>query len=402
MVYSHFMNSSRNSNPENATNYNITTSVQCQICHINSVKTDDGNKAIAVVSHYGTKEKLIDSFNCRYCHVDKHNRDDWGNATLIDRNRTGLIAFEKEKNLLKVSEGESVYLGEGYYLKLIEITPLRDDVMIQILKGDMIVDETALAAGVLYKYEKDLIIDNSTVKTPIILVNITSIFKGTTGFIQFEGFRIKKVHNEVESRNNTNCLACHLSRFPSEKRRYTVIDREFKENSRDNIFYSQLYVDFNPENKSKIYFSDEDSVIAQLLNGETDISIPKLQKLLKEGDTWNLADNYALKLNEVSTESEMAWLTLTINGTVVEDSTVPLGYQFNYTPGLKYKEGSINNITVFSANVSAIFQGTPNFVILTDVYGISPKVIKTYENSTLFGYNNSWLWPGEKLTIGKK
>ncbi len=401
MVYSHFRNASLNSNPENATNYNITTSARCQECHINSVVMNDGKQALAVVSHYGTKDELVDSFNCRYCHLDKDNSEDWGDATLIDRNRTGLIELEKERNLLKVSEGESVYLGEGYYLKLKEITPMRDEVIIQVLKGDMIVDETALGAGVLYKYETELIIDNSKVKTPVIILNITSIFKGTSGFIQFEGFRIKKVHNERESRNNTNCLACHLSRYSGEKKRYIVIDREYKENSSDNIFYSELFVDFNQDNKSKIYFSDEDSIIAQFLNGGKYFSYPKLQKYLKEGDTWNIADNYALKLNEVSTESKLAWMNLTINGAVVEDAAVPLGYRFNYTPGLKYKDASINNITVFTANVSAISQGAPNFVILTGVYGISPQVVKITSNSTLFGYNSSWLIPGETLSIGK-
>ncbi|MDD5615883.1 MAG: S-layer protein domain-containing protein [Candidatus Methanoperedens sp.] len=401
MVYSHFMNASLNSNPENATNYNITTSARCQECHINSVVMNDGKQALAVVSHYGTKDELVDSFNCRYCHLDKENSEDWGDATLINRNRTGLIELEKERNLLKVSDGESVYLGEGYYLKLKEITPMRDDVIIQVLKGDMIVDETALGAGILYKYETELIIDNSKVKTPVIILNITSIFKGTSGFIQFEGFRIKKVHNERESRNNTNCLACHLSRYSGEKKRYIVIDREYKENSSDNIFYSELFVDFNQDNKSKIYFSDEDSIIAQFLNGGKYFSYPKLQKYLKEGDTWNIADNYALKLNEVSTESKLAWMNLTINGAVVEDAAVPLGYRFNYTPGLKYKDASMNNITVFTANVSAISQGAPNFVILTGVYGISPQVVKITSNSTLFGYNSSWLRPGETLSIGK-
>ncbi|MCG2736152.1 MAG: hypothetical protein L6282_07125, partial [Candidatus Methanoperedenaceae archaeon] len=211
----------------------------------------------------------------------------------------------------------------------------------------------------------------------------------------------RKVHSERESRNNTNCFACHLSRYSDEKKRFIVIDREEKDNSSDLIYYTSLFIDFISGNKSKIYYADEENVITQLQNGENFISYPNLQKLLKEGENWNIADNYALKLNEVSTESKNAWMTLTINGAVVEDTVVPLGNWFNYTPGLTYKDNSTTNISVFTAMVSAISQGIPNFVILSDVSAISPAIMKTYENSSLFGYNSSWLKPGDAITTGK-
>ncbi len=401
MVYSHFRNASSNSNPGNATNYNVTTSAGCQVCHMNSVVTKDNNPMLAIVSHYGSKDKLVDSFNCRYCHIDKDNSIDWGEATLINRNRTALIEFEKERNKLSVSEGGKIYLGEGYYLKLVEITATRDEALIQLFNGDRMVDETSLQQGRLYEYEAELTIDNSTIRTPVIKLNITSIFKGNKGFIQFEGFRIRKVHSERESRNNTNCFACHLYRYPGEKKRFIVIDREDKENSRDLIYYTSVFIDFISDNKSKIYSADEDNVITQLLKNEESISYPSLQKLLKEGETWNIADNYALRLNEVSTESKLAWMTLTINGVASEDAVITLGNWFNYTPGLAYKDGSKTNITVFTAKVSAISQGKPDFVILSDVSAISPAIMKITENSTLFGYNSSWLKPGDTITTGK-
>jgi hypothetical protein len=162
MVYSHFRNASRNSNPGNTTNYNVTTSAECQVCHINSVVTMDNDPALAIVSHYGSKDKLVDSFNCRYCHIDKDNSKDWGEAILINKNRTALIEFEKERNKLSVSEGEMIYLGEGYSLKLADITSTRDEALIQLFNEDRMVDETSLPAGRLYKYETDLVIDNSS------------------------------------------------------------------------------------------------------------------------------------------------------------------------------------------------------------------------------------------------
>ncbi|MBU4077106.1 MAG: hypothetical protein KKI06_10455 [Euryarchaeota archaeon] len=401
MVYSHFRNASSNSNPGNSTNYNVTTSAGCQVCHINSVVTKDNDPELAVVSHYGSKDELVDSFNCRYCHIDKDNSIDWGDAMLINRNRTALIELEKEQKKLSVAEGEKIYLGEGYYLKLVEITATRDEALIQLFNGERMVDETSLQQGRLYEYEAELTIDNSTTRTPVIKLNITSMFKGNKGFIQFEGFRIRKVHSERESRNNTNCFACHLSRYSDEKKRFIVIDREEKDNSSDLIYYTSLFIDFISGNKSKIYYADEENVITQLQNGENFSSYPNLQKLLKEGENWNIADNYALKLNEVSTESKNAWMTLTINGAVVEDTVVPLGNWFNYTPGLTYKDNSTTNISVFTAMVSAISQGIPNFVILSDVSAISPAIMKTYENSSLFGYNSSWLKPGDAITTGK-
>ncbi len=401
MVYSHFRNASMNGNPGNATNYNITTSAQCQTCHINSVVTDDGKPALAVVSHYGSKDKLVDSFNCRYCHINKENSDGWGSATLINRNRTALIEFEKERNKLTVSEGEKIYLGEGYYLKLVEIMSTRDEALIQLINGNVTVDETSLRAGRLYKYETELTIDNSTVKIPVIILNITSIFKGGRGFIQFEGSRIRKVHSDRESRNNSNCFACHFSRYSSEKKRYVIADKEEKGNSSSIIYYTSLFLDFKSENQSKIYFADDDNVLYQLNKGEKFISYPELQKILNEGETWNVADNYALSLNEVSTESRLAWLTLTINGAVAENTVVPLGSWLNYTPGLEYKDETRTNMTVFAAKVSAISQGNPNFVILSDVYAVSPAIMRTTENSTLFGYNASWLKPGDTITTGR-
>jgi len=39
------------------------------------------------------------------------------------------------------------------------------------------VDETSLPAGRLYEYETDLDIDNSSVRKPVIVLNITAIFK---------------------------------------------------------------------------------------------------------------------------------------------------------------------------------------------------------------------------------
>ncbi|SNQ62305.1 S-layer protein domain-containing protein [Candidatus Methanoperedens nitratireducens] len=399
MIYSHFQNASLNGNPNNATNYNISASAQCQACHINSIVKTDNNPDVALVSHYGSKDNLVDSFNCAYCHLDKDNSEDWGTATLVNKNRTGLVALERERNRFTVNRGDSAYLGGGYFLELVEVSTDADEAIIRVLKNYTTVDEVSLGIMTPYEYEEKVIIDNSTLKIPVITLNITSIFGSNNSFIQFEGHRSRKVHTDKESEDSA-CYACHLYRYSGEKERYIVIDRESKD-SYDEIYYTRVLVDFNPENKSKIYFNDDDYVFSQLRNNSGKyLSVPDKQKYLKEGETWNIADNYSLKVNEVSTDSKEAWLTLMINGSIAESRVVPLGSSLEYTPGIRYKVHTETNITVFTAKINHISQG-PNFVILGDVVALSPDIMKTTSNVTLFGYNASWFKPNDTFAVGR-
>lgn len=401
MVYSHFMNASQNDKSGNITSYNITASVPCQACHMNSLVRKDSSSAPALVSHYGSKNDLIDSFNCRYCHLDKDNSEDWGNAILINKNRTSLIELDRERNKFTVSEGERLYLGEGYSLKVLEISDKRGDALVQLQKGDDVVDEFLLSIGTQYKYEKDVTIDNSTLKTPVVILNITSIFTGTKGgFIEIEGFRSRKLHTERESRNNSACYACHLYRYSSEKQRYLVIDKESKD-PEDVLYYTSVFVDFRAENRSRIYFNDEDYVFSQLGNAGKFISSSSLQKYLKTGETWNIADKYSLTLREITTDSKEAWLVLMINNRTVKEELVKKGSTFEYTPGLGYKEFTETNVTVFTARIDAVSQGNPDFIILKDVTATSPAILKTTTNTTIYGYNASWFGVSDTFIVGR-
>jgi hypothetical protein len=400
MIYSHFRNSNLNNNPTNATNYNITTSVDCAQCHLNSIVKTEPYKASALVSHYGTTDSLVDSFNCRYCHLNKDNSEDWGNATLINKNRTSLIKINKEENKITVYEGEMSYLGEGYFLKLVEVSEKRDSALVQLIRNDSVEDEILLSKGIQYNYEKEIIIDNSTLKTPIIILNITSVFKGARSFIQFDGSRIRKVHTEKESNNNSACFACHLFRYTSGKQRYQVIDREYGEiQSKDSIYSIQVFLDFKQYNKSKLYVNDEDYVFNQS-SSDKFISYLTFQKVLKEGETWDIAQNYFLRLDGVSSNGEDVILTLRVND-IIEQQLIKSGTEFNYTPALRYREFWNTNVTIFSANVSAIGNENANYVILKDVVARSPIVDKTIANSTIMGFNASWLRPDNVFMVGR-
>jgi hypothetical protein len=400
MIYSHFRNASLNGNPNNVTNYNITTSEQCQNCHINSLVTTDNNSNLALVSHYGSKDNLIDSFNCVYCHLDKDNSEDWGNATLINKNRTGTIEVNKEKNNLTLFEGQTVYLGEGYSLKLIQISTLRGDALIQIMNKDIIVDQAMVGRDNPYTYEREVTIDNATFKTPAIIINIKSIFTGSKeNFITFEAFRPRKVHTENEN-NNSACFACHLYRNSNEKERYKVIDREAKDNGRDIIYYTGVLLDHKLENVSKIYSNDEDYVFGQLGTMGKFISVPHFQEYLEDGQIWQIADDYSLKFRASSMDRQ-AWLEFRINNDTVQEDVVTAGSVFTYEPGVRYKGYTDTNMTIFTANVSTVFLGQKDFIVLQDSQLLSAQVLKTTANTTQFGYNSSWLHPGDTFTLGK-
>jgi hypothetical protein len=401
MVYSHFQNASLNGNPNNVTNYNLTTTEQCQNCHINSLVITDNYTDLALVSHYASKDNLIESFKCTYCHLVKNNSEAWGNATLIYTNTTSLVELDKERNKLTAYEGQSIYLGDGYSMKVVEISTERSEALIQLLKNYGIVDETSLRVGVPYNYEEYITIDNGTFRTPIIILNITSIFKGASkSFIQFSGFRTARVHAET---NSTSCFACHLYRYSPEKGRYLVIDRDTKDDpNQDIIYYTNVLVDFISENKSKIYYNDDDYVLSQI---NTDygnfLTSPSPEKYLTEGETWDIGENVSLKLYDVATDSKQALLALMINNSVVEDWAVTSGSEFNYTRPIRYKGYEDTNVTIFSAKVASIAQANPNFVLLKDVVAISPWIRQTTANTTVSGFNSSWLFPNDTFIVGK-
>ncbi len=400
MIYAHFQNASLNNNPNNVTNYNITTTEQCQNCHINSLVTKDNHSNLALVSHYGSKDNLVDSFNCVYCHLNKDNSEDWGNATLLNKDRTGTIEVNKEKNNLTLFEGQTVYLGEGYSLKLIQISVLRGDALIQIMNKDIIVDQAMVGHGNPYTYEREVTIDNATFKTPAVTLRINSIFTGAKeSFITFEAFRPRKTHTEKEN-NNSACFACHLYRYSNEKERYEVIDREAKDNGRDIIYYTGVLLDHKLENMSKIYSNDEDYVFSQLGTMGKFISVPHFQQYLEDGQIWQIADDYSLKFKASSTDRQ-AWLEFRINNDTVEDDVVSAGSVFTYEHGVRYKEYTDTNMTILTANVSTVFLGQKDFIVLQDSQLLSTHVLKTTANTTQFGYNSSWLHPGDRFTLGK-
>lgn len=391
MIYSHFRNASLIDNPTNAFNSNVTTSNDCQGCHANSVNSQ-GRNINSTVSHFASGD-LFDSINCIYCHLNEDNSREWGNATLIYENRTALIELNRENNKFTAREGEYVDLGFGFILKILEVSSVRSSVLMELIKESIIVDKRLAGIG-NYTYEEYLTIDNGTEKVPVIVINITGIFKGNdTGFIQFEGFRLKRVHPEKKI---TSCYSCHVKAMP--KAKYRVIERVSSE--KDEIYYTKETANFTD---NKIF---DENVVLQLLGVLTDedkhVTIqPEKRRSLYEGQVWNISEGTSLVVRGVDTKSEVVILQLRTGNYFYED-IVNRGGIFEFTPQINYLGNQPKNITVFRARVSGIIQARPkNMVVIEDVVSLSPDIRKINANQTLAGYNTSWLWENSTISVGK-
>jgi len=391
MVYSHFKNASLNDNPTNILNYNVTTGNNCQECHVNSVYSQ-GRNINSTVSHYASSD-LPDTINCIYCHLNEDNSKKWGNATLIYENRTALVELDRKNNKFTAREGESLDLGSSFTLKVLEVSSVRESALIEIIKKNISVDKSLVSIG-NYTYEEYLTIDNVSIKVPLIVINVTGIFKGNdTGFIQFEGFRLKRVHPENKS---TSCYSCHV--YVTPKIKYKVIDRVSGE--KDEIYYTREMVNFS----DKWIFNEP--TILQLLQGLTDEDMhaniqPQMQKALYEGETWNISQDTSLVIKGVDTKNENVFLHLETGNYVYED-IVNRGDIFEFRPSINYLGNQPENITIFRAKVSGIVHATAKTrVILEDVVALSPDIKKILANQTLAGYNASWLWENSTINVGK-
>lgn len=393
MVYSHFKDAALNGNPENTTNFNISTKVPCESCHSNSL-TEAGENLNASVSHYATTGNLIGSMNCIYCHLDKDNSEKWGNATEINKNRTSMIELDKLNNKFTAREGEFVELGIGYRIKVTGISTKRGSANMELYKADALVDKGLVNTG-KYIYEEYRMVDNATTRIPVLILNITGMFvSDNESFIQFDGTRIKRLHYENKT---TSCYQCHFS-GDAVRRKYTVIDR-----IDDKLFYTEVF--FNSSDKNEFYQEQALRLLTNMTPADAHSDIERSKRMtLREGGKWELAGNYSFTLEGIDNKSASARFLLQAGG---NDSNyteiVERGNMFVYEPdmelGIERK-----NITLFRAKVAEIQAGTPGVVVLEDILALSPEIKEIEEindNTTISGYNTSWLWENDTFLTGR-
>ncbi|MCX9084434.1 MAG: hypothetical protein OIN87_06525, partial [Candidatus Methanoperedens sp.] len=390
MVYSHFRDAELNDNPTGALNYNVSVRSLCEDCHYNSLIEPDEPMSNSSVSHYASKDKLIESVNCIYCHLDEDNAIAWGNAIEINKNRTAMIQINRENNKFTAKVGEFIDIGIGYRIKVTGVSLDRGSAAIEIYKLDTLVDSGLVNIGE-YLYEEYLEINDSLVKTPVIVLNITDMFVSNNGsFIQFNGSRVKRVHPET---GTTSCISCHYKGNP-EKHKYVVIDRKD-----EDVYYTEII--FNSSDK-ELYDQEKFQKLLMTLtpfDEYLDIQRP-LRTPMKQGAPWDIGKDYRLTLREVATDSETALFDLEIGDRKYTD-IVRKGEQLEYNISINYLGYTNSEFTAFTATVKEIAQANPNIVILEDVKAISPDIMSVKENTTLYGYNTSWFWTDDTFMTGR-
>ncbi len=388
-VYSHFRDADLNNNPDNATSYNISTKASCEACHSNSL-TASGENLNASVAHYASSENLVDSMNCIYCHLDRDNAVKWGNAVEINKDRNSLVEMDRSKNKFTAYAGEFVDLGAGYRMKVTDVSVKGGSARIELYKVNEAVDTMLVNIPGRYIYEETRTINNASFRTLVIALNITGMFASVNeSLVQFEGFRIKRQHYENRT---TSCYLCHFS-ADSQKSKYIVIDRRG-----EYVYYTEVL--FNSSDKKEYDLEDALHILANETPSDihTDIERSK-SKTLREGEKWILSENYSLTLKDVSEAGESAQLLLEAGGKTYTNA-VRKGEVFDYEPEINYLGYQYRNITVFRAKVSEISQA-PGIVVLEDISALSPEIQKIKDNTTVNGYNTSWLWENDTFITGR-
>ncbi len=390
MIYSHFKNASMNSNPNNALNFNVSTQKDCEDCHANNAITRGINK-YSTSSHYASLE-LPESINCIFCHLNEDNSENWGSAALINKNKTSLVELDRVRNKFTLKAGQSLDLGSGFKLKLLEVSTDRN-ALIELFKNEISIDKIAVSSG-NYTYEETLNIDNSSVKVPVLVLNITGFFNsGNNSFIQFEGFRSKRVHEENKT---TSCYVCHVNSRP--KIKYKVLERV--DGNVDDIFYTEELVNFSDEKE----YDEADAfrILANLTDTDEHADIQSgTRKVLFVGEPWNISRDYRILIKETTMESDEAYMNIRAGNYSYED-IVKKGEFFEYRLSINFPGYQSKNITIFRAKVSEIIQAKPkNMIVLEYVLALSPEIKQIEENQTLEGYNASWLWENSILISGK-
>jgi hypothetical protein len=214
---------------------------------------------------------------------------------------------------------------------------------------------------------------------------------GNDSLIQFEGWRIKRVHPETKT---TSCYLCHYN-GGTVKQKYTVIDRVD-----EDLYYYEIL--FNSSDRKEYDQQEALKIIALLTPKDSfiDLGIPS-RKTLLQSQRWDIAKGFSLILDDVTSNSDSAAFTIEVGDRKYKD-IVMRGDILEYEFGINYLGYTYTNITVFRAKVSEILQGkTTNIVVLEDIVALSPDITKIDINSTIYGYNATWLWKNNTFMIGR-
>jgi hypothetical protein len=373
MVYEHFKDADMLDNPENSITSNISTTVGCDACHVNSIieTADPVTSSTYKVSHYGLTNELMaypDSIltDCVYCHEDTDNAEKWGDAIDPTDQESELICEDEKRTMYA---GNLWELRNGYILKVITVDLGGNNTFVRLIREGEVLDEAVVSGDKPFLYEETITEDNSTFDQTIVSINLTGVIMGEKGGVAtFEGRTIRRIHPETE---NAACYACHAEGY-ARNDRYTIVDRK-----ESVTYYTKVLLDFDDE-----------------VDGS---------KTLRSGEDWDLGDGFVLTVKYIDINGDLAMLELRENGVVVEDDVVNTSELFEYEKDIS----RLTDVCIFRANVSGVFRSHgDDLVVLDGVRLISPDISEAdtsdindgdKDDLRVDGYNVSWISVGENF-----
>jgi len=329
----------------------VPTNVTCDYCHSRYT----GFSGMMGASHYPVSE-MMDSQDCVRCHLDIESG--WGDPP-DPRNHTSYTYVN-----LSLPVGEPWHMVDNYTLTLLEVD--RQGAMFRFEKDGVLLRRELVSRGDIFEY-------NVTGVEPgreTVIVNLT-VQDASPWVARVSGVVLSShVHHDTKETNSTVCYACHDSEYRSnlpEGMDYYVLEKR-TENGEYNITLARLPVNFT--------------------RYET--------KVLQEWESWDLPENYTLKVKDIDLHGGSAQLTLYKNGTRLEEDIVKTGDNFTHEEVIYGR-----NVTVFNATLKRVFATRP-FIILSDVkvIGSEWKILNSTRRVTQEGTPAKYLRRDTAITIG--
>lgn len=288
---------------------NLTTSVDCPACHLNSIVNHRDNiisSDTSLVSHYGSTHDLINTSSCIYCHLDEDNAEKWGNAP----DPTDNISLPSDKEWeATLFVGDKWHLGNRYFLIFEDVAKDGDSAHLRLYQGDTLLEEIVVYEGQDYTYEGEFMdSEGETVKAIALELNFTATFRGEkTGLVKVIASPWKRIHPEDK---DPACWACHMDDYVIDKNKYLVLDED-----EDRIYYVEKLLDF----------SDDDVWDKEtLVPGNLVLKEGYYQRLQVDGG------DFILTAEEVDINGKLARITLSRRGSLIEEDVYSEGEYLEY------------------------------------------------------------------------
>ncbi len=376
MVYEHFKY-------VDEIDQNLTTSADCEVCHLNSVVFHEDSlipNDTSLVSHYGSVDELINTTSCVYCHLDEDNAEKWGDAP----DPTDNVSVFSDKDINEtLFVGDILNLGNRYILEFVDVADNGDTARLKLYEGDTLLEDIVVNTDENYTYEADIIDDGSEYTEVILELNFTAVFIGEEiGLVKVDAKPWKRIHPE---NSDPTCWACHMDDYTIDRSKYLVVAEDVDDDKK-YIYYLEKLLDFSDDDtQDKASFSTRNIVLTEGYN-----------------QTLDVGGEYTLTAKDIDLDGRKVHLILTNkDGVVLEEDVYRVGDYLEYDEDLSYNNVDIYDFVLFTAKVDSLFQGHDiDIAILTDIKVFSDKIVEIEDNETIGGYNTTFLHVNDTFYVG--